>query len=547
MSSHRWTYLRSLAIIILTLGLAYSSLYTQRNDRQIVTGKLNGRDIQYHDGQIAIKLRGPIDENEIAVKLRSYNGRIHKKYDALRWVVLDVQEGTDILGLVKSLENDSSFEVVVPRVLGYPMDAPPGPAEILPNDPYFLTKQWYLRQVCEGGYINGIQVPYAWPITKGIQDVVMAILDSGIPLDGQGNLVHSDLDDPNKVIVGPDVIYPIVHGVSGWAENDPSPRDYSGHGTHVAGLAGAEVDNGIGIAGVAWNCKLMPIQVFGRRSNGEFLGLDTTFQLGVHYAVDYARNNPTKRVVINASISFALPNPDVEEAVAYANSNNVLIVAAGGNGYPQYGVTYPAAYSISYSNVIAVAATNGFCNWIDQHADYSATGSALTLSAPGGGVQWLGACGDPDTWPCLVSHIWSTVPDTGYADKSGTSMATPLVTGAAALILSIDPAKTPWQIRTILQQSANDLGAPGYDTYYGSGELNVYRALLLTLPATLSYPTDCAVVPPSLTPRWRKMTGTTGYHLQIATDMNFTNIVRNVSGISDTFYSVTDDLVSNGY
>lgn len=124
-----------------------------------------------------------------------------------------------------------------------------------------------------------IDAPEAWDINTGSSNVIIAILDTGIPLDSITlTLCHPDLDDPDKIILGPDYATNETDGV----------RDLNSHGTHVAGIASAETNNGTGVAGVAWNCKLMIIQVFGKSSRGT----SQAFYNGVKYAVDYYRNNP---------------------------------------------------------------------------------------------------------------------------------------------------------------------------------------------------------------------------------------------------------------
>ena len=184
-----------------------------------------------------------------------------------------------------------------------------------------------------------------------------------------GALSHPDLDDPNKIILGPDYI-----DGPDTEEYTEGVRDRNGHGTHVAGIAAAETNNGIGVAGVAWNCKLMIIQVFNASGDG----YSQSFYNGVKYAVDYYRNNPSIRVVINFSGGGSSASQVMLDAVIYAYNYGVTIVASSGNNNGP--INYPAAYSSIYDNVIAVGATQ----YNDARAYYSNYGYQLNVVAPGG-------------------------------------------------------------------------------------------------------------------------------------------------------------------
>ena len=314
----------------------------------------------------------------------------------------------------------------------------------------------------EAGTIDAdIDAPEAWNISTGNSDVIIAILDTGIPMQN-GSLSHPDLDGTVK--------------------------DNYGHGTHVAGIAAAESNNGTGIAGVAWNCKIMPIQVFDAYGSG----LWSYFYNGVKYAVDYQNNNPGKKVVINFSGYGS--SQEALDAVIYAYNSGVPIVAAAGND--DYGsVSYPAAYSPFYSNVVAVSATDQN----DVISSYSNIGSEITVAAPGGwGIIWDGNVGRFNTTGNLGKNIFSTTPNypfniqtdpsypgdpystdvtQNYGYLAGTSMATPIVSGIAALILSVNPSLSSSYVTNIIAQSADDKGSPGRDNYYGYGRVNAYQAI----------------------------------------------------------------------
>jgi subtilisin family serine protease len=204
---------------------------------------------------------------------------------------------------------------------------------------------------------------------------------------------------------------------------------------------GACSNNGLGIAGMAPNVRLMPVKVLDDSGSG---GYDAV-AAGIEYAVD----NGAK--IINLSLGGSSPSNTMYNAVRYAYDHNVLVLAAAGN-YAQSGnpIVYPAAYD----EAMAVAATDSG----DNHASFSEYHPYVEIAAPG------------------VS-IYSTVNNGGYQYLSGTSMATPHVAGLAALIWSMAPGYTANQIRAAINASAVDLGAAGRDDYYGYGRIDAFNAL----------------------------------------------------------------------
>ena len=307
-----------------------------------------------------------------------------------------------------------------------------------------------------------IKAEQAWDITTGNSNVLIAILDSGIPLRASDlGLSHPDLNDANKVMLRSD-----------YTGDGQSVRDRNGHGTHVAGIAAAMTNNGEGIAGVAWNSRIMVYQVFDSTGGGDW----PYFRNAVRDAVDYQRNNPGVKVVINFSGAGPFASADAEDAVSYANQHNVPVVVAAGNYHPTRNpntlVMWPARYSTSYSNVIAIAATDQN----DNRASYSGRGSALNVSAPGGFGGTVNADDIFSTTPDYPFYWESQGVGRTYGYMAGTSMAAPLVAGTAALMLSVNSSLTPSQIRSTLQLSADDKGTAGFDTLYGYGRINALKA-----------------------------------------------------------------------
>src|SRR4051794_12301457 len=303
------------------------------------------------------------------------------------------------------------------EVLSYEEDAP---VHLLGDA--LRSEQWALDAV-----------PYesTWTATRGA-GVTVAVIDTGV----LGN--HEDL--AGSVISGIDY----VNGTDG--RIDPG-----GHGTHVAGIIAAHVNNGVGIAGAAPSVKIMPVRVLD--ANGS--GVSSNVALGIIWAADHGAR------VINLSLGGG-PSPGIQTAMQYALSKQVVVVAAAGNGYQSGNTpTYPGAYP----EAIAVAAINQN----RQHASFSNTGAYVDIAAPGD----------------LIWSAWGSGP-TQYGLASGTSMATPYVAAAAALVIAANKSLTAAKVTHLLEANATDLGSPGRDSVFGYGLVNPRRAVIGALPTMLN-------------------------------------------------------------
>ena len=303
---------------------------------------------------------------------------------------------------------------------------------LVPNDP------WYASAVAPQWHLPMISAPAAWDVTTGSSSIVIAILDSGV------NGGHSEL---------------LSKMVAGWnvPASNTDTSDGNGHGTCVAGIAAAASNNSLGVASVAWGCKLMPIRVSGAD------GTTTTSSIaaGLTWAADHGAR------VANVSYGGVSASPTVAGAAEYFQNQNgggVVTVAAGNN-----------AYFVSTADnpfVINVSATDQD----DLMAYFSNTGNNIDLSAPGVAIHTIDRGG-------------------GYANTSGTSCSAPLVAGVAALALSVDPTLTGSELQDLLKQSADDRGSPGWDTSYGWGRVNAANAVNLAM-AGVGGPADTN--PPSV-------------------------------------------------
>jgi subtilisin family serine protease len=272
-------------------------------------------------------------------------------------------------------------------------------------------------------------VPAAWAkMSKGDPNMIVAVVDTGI------DYTHPDLKD--HVLLGQDFTFR-----PGWIFNrkdKDGPMDDNAHGTHCAGIIGATANNGIGIAGVAPDVKLLAVKVLGGSGSGS--------QYDVMKGVAYAVTNGAK--VVSMSLGGTATTSVERKFYEAAVASGALIVAAAGNSAD--GLGFPAAYP----GVLSVGATDSGGNL----ARFSNHDETMSVTAPGVGIL-------------------STIPGNTYAKFSGTSMAAPFVSGVAALVWSAHPDWTAEQVKAQIENTATDKGAPGVDSMYGHGEVNVQAAL----------------------------------------------------------------------
>ncbi|HEY7076325.1 MAG TPA: S8 family serine peptidase [Solirubrobacteraceae bacterium] len=310
---------------------------------------------------------------------------------------------------------------------------------------------------------TGVDAPDAWlhlmnagrPGGKG---VVVAVVDTGVAYATHGRFRRSPDFRRVRFVPGRDFV-----------ANDRRPSDENGHGTHVAGTIAETTDNGIGVTGLAYRAKIMPIRVLDSAGNGD----SATIARGIRWAADHGAQ------VINLSFEFGSnvtrwDIPDIISALRHARRKGVLVIGAAGNGKE------PVAYPARSTFVMSVGATTkDGCK-----ADYSDTGSRLDIVAPGGGDDAelpQPNCDPAANGPSIYQMTFTTsvrrfgLPG-GYF---GTSMAAPHVSAAAALVIAsgiLGPKPTPDAVAARLEHTATDLGTPGRDDDYGWGLLNAARA-----------------------------------------------------------------------
>ncbi|MGG1634744.1 S8 family peptidase [Paenibacillus sp. NRS-1760] len=295
------------------------------------------------------------------------------------------------------------------------------------NDPE-LSKQLYLSQI-------GAQK--AWETVREQQQLTIAIVDTGVDLE------HPDLK-PN-LVPGANLVSP-----------GESPDDDNGHGTSVAGVIAAVGNNGIGVSGILWKAKIMPIKALDHRGDG------TEQELGE--AILYAVRSGASIVVL--SVGLHRYSPYMLDIVQYAESKNVLLVAAAGNDGVTFGEKAAVKYPAAYPTVLAVGGVKSN-NTVDSRSN---RGTELDLVAP---------------W-----NVYTTAIGGLYKKEEGTSMAAPQAAAAAALIWARYKDMKPYQIRELLRQTAKDIGPPGADSTSGYGVLQIDQAVRSTLKPDGFEPND---------------------------------------------------------
>ena len=399
------------SMILLNLGIAPQHVLGQPDISQ---GQTSHSDSQ----QVVIALAERTNVDQVAEKFQAEV--VHR--GPLNYATLELKKPNNMPQVIATLKG-------TPGILGaeenYRRTITTLQGSSVPNDPLFQD-QWSMVS----GDVQG-----AWDMGATGSGITIAVVDTGVALK------HPDLKD--NLVPG----YNAITGSEALGAN----QDDNGHGTHVSGIAAAE-RNGVGIVGVAYQAKIMPVKVMN--STGE--GYDDVIADGIVWAADHGAK------IINLSLGSqnGAHSSILRQAVSYAYIKGCLLVAAAGNydlesqGKP--GVSYPA----SDPHVLAITATDKTNNV----ASYSVTGPEIALAAPGDSI---------------ASDWWSQTEGLGYTNASGTSMAAPFVAGEAALIWSQHTGWSRDQVIQVLETGVRDLGALGRDNAYGYGLVDVKLALTL--------------------------------------------------------------------
>ncbi len=411
---------RNTALIFIILCLSYFQMLGQN----------------YVPGEVLIKMKpgkSIAQKNNIKDQMNASTKKTFSRYSLELWQINTTQ--TNIEAIIQQYKSHPDIEYIEPNYI-YEIE------EVLPNDPSF-DMQWGLHNT---NTLQGdINAPAAWNITTKSPAIKVGIIDTGIDWHHE-DLVNNiwqnlgeDLDGDGKVIEwnGSEWVFDpddqdgedsdengYADDFIGWdfINNDNNPMDDNSHGTHVAGIIGAQGNNGIGVAGVTWDVQLVALKAFDGGGSSSALAL----QNAIKYAAEM------QIPITNNSWSGEDPSDAIKEAIEMArDSGHLFIASAGNNGfnnddYPRYPASYEA-YDSNIDNIITVASIDRN-RQLDESSNYGL--GSVHIAAPG-------------------VEIYSTLPDNQYGEKTGTSMAAPFVAGACALVWGQYPDLTPTQQNTI--------------------------------------------------------------------------------------------------
>lgn len=382
-----------------------------------------------------------------------------------RWASVELEARYQTLLAVKALRERPEMAVVFPNFIVRP--------RLLPDDP-FHGLQWFH---------DTIDLPAAWDLSTGRapdEEVIIAVIDTGVFRD------HEDLRD--KLLTGYDFILMQPGGDDPGDSSQPGQSTW--HGTHVAGIAAAATDNARGVAGVSWGAKILPVRTLGEGGGR----LYDTLQ-GIRYAAGLPNDSgtvPERRAdVINLSLGGGTFVQDQADLYQEIRDLGIFVIAASGNSGGAVG--FPAAYEA----VFAVGATDA----INQRAPYSSFGNELDFVAPGGDMR-VDRSGDgyPDGILSTLIDDASGTPRSAYAFYQGTSMATAVASGVAALARSVDPNLTSDDLAQLLAQGllTDDIEPEGKDPETGWGQINVLSTLRAVGELDGTFPPLLSAVPTRL-------------------------------------------------
>lgn len=401
----------------------------------------------YVENEILVKFKSFVSKSQIGSISDHYNSKKIEKIPRIDVYRFKIPSSYSVEEAVELFKSHPDVDYAEPNYWLYLASNP--------NDSYFKY-QWALENTGQrigpeqfdfpnGNAGSDIKATEAWEIETGNENTLVGIVDTGVDTG------HPDLKN-NIFSSGRD-----------FANDDYNAQDDHGHGTHVAGIIGAQGNNSLGVTGVCWKCKILPVKVFNKNAAGNAAWVVN----GIIWAADHDVR------VINMSLGGpdVVVNQALEDAIMYAYQKNIVLVAAAGNDGTE-GVWYPAAYD---DYVLAVAATDYNDRYIDLELTNGWFGSnygpEVDVAAPGLDIL--------STWG---RNLWRRGHQgwNGYNYGNKTSMSTAFVSGLAALIISHYPWLENWQVMDIIRYSADDINASeheGEDIYIGFGRINAKRAL----------------------------------------------------------------------
>lgn len=466
--------LRSVALpaaLALLFSCGQSSFEVEREPEDVLAAEQSEQS-RPAPGQLLVKFRAGTDTRVIDTVLGRYSASVEGHIPELGVLTLNVSGKKAAREVARLFKGEGSVEIAEENAIAEL-------TSVTVNDPEF-AQQWAL---------GAARVPEAWSTTMGSPSVVVAIIDTGIDfthpeLTGQSLWTNAkdprgDIPDACDRVQNP-YLSPNDDDCNGYPDDyrgwdfawssmsipgDNDPTDEWGHGTFSAGVVAARTNNAFGVASVAPKVTLMPVKACIKG--------DCKVDY-VARAIVYAAKNGAK--VVTFGLAFHQPSQVLQDAVNFAHSRGVLVVAAAGNfGHDSDPSVSAVGWPAALNHVVAVGATTVH----DAAAFYTSGGPEVDLTAPGG---------DTEAWilglHCLNGLDQATgKTGTGYFRYGGgTSASAPYVAAAAALVLSVNPSLSPDEVEAILKETAVDLGAPGPDRLFGAGRVDVAAAVARAKP-----------------------------------------------------------------
>ena len=471
-------------------------------DRVNALVEAHQRHLDYIPGEVVVRFKPGMSASQQQRALMALRSR--PSVGGLRWLpggaaVLRDDTQPDSHILAEQLSEQPEVESAEPNYLAHLPVSPrraiatttAGRARTFgtPNDPLYGNYQWNFAQ---------LDMPRAWDINPGGKsDLIVATIDTGVTTVKQSFtfplFTGSTIENVALPFdVSPDLPQSRIVGARDFVfmPSGGPVLDFDGHGTHVSSTIGEATNNGVELAGMAYNVRIMPVKVCvgywelmianAQSGHGGFLPPDSqdcpfdAITTGIRYAVDNGAN------VINISLGSDSSSNEMRSAIGYAVQHGAFVSIAMGNEFEEGNTpSYPAVYAPEFDGVMSVAATGKFMH----HAYYSSTGSHCEIAAPGGddtdgggfdaGYVWQVTLLYTDQDPGLAVPRFDRYASIGF---EGTSMAAPHVAGLAALLMSQGVASPP-AIEALIKATAKDLGSPGRDDTFGYGLIQPRAAL----------------------------------------------------------------------
>jgi serine protease len=398
---------------------------------------------KYVPGHIVVKFAPSVSARDMQLMAREVDATRLAKPSYADFYYVRIPADVDPVAAAARLAEEPDVVYAEPDAMVFPT--------YVPNDPYYKY-QWHFKK---------IGMEQAWDVNHGASSkVIVAVVDTGVAYLNKGSFAQAPDLAGTSFVAGYDFVW-----------DTAEPIDFDGHGTHVTGTIAQTTNNGLGVAGMAFNAKIMPVKVLYTDWDETWNAPDpygaSTTSRGIRYAVDHGAK------VINLSLGSLGPNTATRDAIQYAVSNGVFVaIAAGNEALRGNAPVWPASYAKNINGAVAVAALD----YNLKRAPYSSIQDYVEIAAPGGdasvdvngdgyGDGVLQQTFDPDAQAAGIFNRFA------YVFYQGTSMATPHVAALAAMMID-QGYRSPGAIEAAMKQFATDIAPTGRDNETGYGVIN---------------------------------------------------------------------------